>query len=55
MGEIDEELVQRYWDEGFDTAVDYYDGIIDEMHRALHPDTTFSHKKCFEVPCKDIW
>jgi len=45
---------QQAWDEGFEFAVDYYDGIIDEMHRAVHPDQAFSYKKCFESPCKDI-
>ena len=46
--------LQKTWEEGFDFAVNYYDGIIDEMHRTLHPNQSLSYLKCFESPCKDL-
>jgi len=52
--DIDDARLQEIWDNAFDVAIDYYDGIIDEMHRTAHPNEAFSYKKCFEFPCKDI-
>lgn len=52
--DLDEERVNEIWDEAFDVAIDYYDGIIDALHRTAHPNEAFSYKKCFEFPCKDI-
>lgn len=47
--------LQETWEEGFDFAIDYYDGIIDALHRAAHPNESFSYKKCYQAPCKDIY
>lgn len=49
-----ESVMEDIWNEGFDAASAFYDRAIDEMHRALHPDQSFSYRKCFESPCKDI-
>ena len=52
--DVDESRLQEVWDEGFDAAIDYYDGIIDEMHRTVHPNEAYSYKKCYQSPCKDF-
>jgi len=49
-----EQRLNETWEQGFDTACDFYDRAIDEMHRALHPNQSLSYKKCFESPCKDL-
>jgi len=49
-----EERINEIWNEGFDAAIDYYDGIIDEMHRTVHPNEAYSYKKCYQSPCKDF-
>ena len=49
-----EERINEIWNEGFDAAIDYYGGIIDEMHRTVHPNEAYSYKKCYQSPCKDF-
>lgn len=52
--EIDESRINEIWEEGFDAAIYYYDGIINEMHRALHPDESLWYTKCYQAPCKNL-
>jgi len=52
--DLDEYRLNEIWEQAFDYAFAFYDRAIDEMHRALHPDQSFSYLKCFESPCKDL-
>lgn len=52
--DIDELRLNEVWEEGFDAAIDFYDGALNEMHRALHPNESLWYTKCYQSPCKDL-